>query len=75
MCLAMPARITEIRGPVAIVDLDGVTLEANVVLIDDPRVGDYVMVHAGFAIQKYDPQEAEATLALLRQAGERAGLR
>ena len=68
MCLAVPARVICIDGPVARVDIEGNMREANVSLLDDITVGDYVMLHAGFAISKYDPEEARKTLELLREA-------
>lgn len=53
-----------------VLDLDGVTHEVDLSLIEDPRVGDYVIVHAGFAIEKLDADEAEKTLSLLREIEE-----
>lgn len=67
MCLAIPARILEIRDFVARVDMVGNVREANLSLIENPKVGDYVMVHAGFAISKYDPEDARQTLELLQE--------
>jgi hydrogenase expression/formation protein HypC len=67
MCLAVPARITEINGSLARVDMEGNVREADVSLLEDPSVGDYVMIHAGFAISKYEPEEAQRTLELLRE--------
>lgn len=66
MCLAVPMQITEIDGQVAIADLSGVTRKVRIDLLDDAAVGDFVLVHAGLAIAKVDPLEAEETLALLR---------
>ncbi len=67
MCLAVPSKITEINDTVGIVDVDGVTREANLMLLDDVNIGDYVIVHAGFAISKVDRQSAEQTLADMRE--------
>lgn len=67
MCLAVPAKITEINGSVARVDMEGNVREADVSLLEDPAIGDYVMIHAGFAISKYEPEEAQKTLELLRE--------
>jgi hydrogenase expression/formation protein HypC len=67
MCLAVPSKITEINNNVGIVDVDGVTREASLMLLDDVEIGDYVIVHAGFAISKVDQQSAEQTLADMRQ--------
>lgn len=57
-----------IRDGMAVIDVDGVRREASVLLLEDPRVGDYVIVHAGFAIHKIDEEEATETLRLLREA-------
>ena len=66
MCLAVPSKITEIRDTVGVVDVDGVTREASLMLLDDVKIGDYVIVHAGFAISKVDQKSAELTLADMR---------
>ena len=63
MCLAIPARVVERDGDLAKVDFGGVVKEANVSLVD-AKVGDYVIVHAGFAIQRLDEGDAKETLAL-----------
>ena len=65
MCLAVPMKITETDGSVAIAELSGITRKVRVDLIDGISVGDYVLVHAGLAISKIDEQEAAETLALL----------
>jgi hydrogenase expression/formation protein HypC len=70
MCLAIPSRITRIDNDMAVIDVDGVQREASLLLIEDARVGDYVIVHAGFAIQKLDEAAALETLDLLRQAAD-----
>ena len=68
MCLAVPMRILSIKGDVAEVDHGGVRLKASLMIIDEPcRVGDYVIVHAGFAIHLVDPQTAAESLELLHQ--------
>lgn len=74
MCLAVPAEVIEIDGPSATVDIQGVRTQADISLLDDVRVGDYVMVHTGFAIQKYDEEEAVETLRILKEISERAEL-
>jgi hydrogenase expression/formation protein HypC len=66
MCLAVPGRILEMEGNAARVDFGGVTREASTALVPEARVGDYVLVHAGFAIQVLDEREAEETLSLFR---------
>ena len=64
MCLAIPARVTTVDGDRAKVDFgEGVLREVNVSLVE-PKVGEYVLVHAGYAIQKMDEKEALETLAL-----------
>ena len=71
MCLAVPALVVELLPPdEAIVDLDGVRQRISLALVDDVAVGDHVIVHVGFALQKLDVEEAEATLALLRELAQ-----
>ena len=70
MCLAIPSRITKIENQMAVIDADGVRREASLLLLEEARVGDYVIVHAGFAIQKIDEQTAQESLRLLREAAE-----
>lgn len=68
MCLAIPARVVElVDGDEAVVDLDGVRKRISLALVEEVGVGDYVILHVGFALQKLDQEEAEATLALLRE--------
>jgi len=70
MCLAIPSKITAINeNEMATIDVEGVKRECSLLLLEDARVGDYVIVHAGFAIQKLDEQEALTTLDLLREIG------
>jgi hydrogenase expression/formation protein HypC len=65
MCLAIPVRVVELRGDsTAIVDLDGIRKEISLALVDDVQVGDYVILHVGYALSKLDPEEAARTLAL-----------
>lgn len=68
MCLAIPSKIIEIENNIGILDVDGVKRKASLLLLEDPRVGDYVIVHAGFAIHKIDESAALETLELLREA-------
>ena len=67
MCLAIPSKIIKIENSVGIIDVDGVTREASLLLLDDVEVGDYVIVHAGFAINKIDEVAALETLADMRK--------
>jgi len=62
MCLAVPAKVVEIRGKVAIVDFGGIKREARLDLLPDVKVGDYVIVHTGFAIEKLDEEQALESL-------------
>jgi len=66
MCLAVPSRIVEINDMVARVDVDGVIRETSIMLLDDVKIGDYVIVHAGFAINKIDEAAALQTLEDMR---------
>jgi hydrogenase expression/formation protein HypC len=68
MCLAIPSKITKIENNMATIDVEGVQRQASLLLLEDARVGDYVFVHAGFAIQKLDEAAARETLDLLREA-------
>ena len=64
MCLAIPAKVVEIEGNMAKVDFgQGVIRDVNIILVD-AQVGKYVLVHAGYAIQVIDPEEAKETLQL-----------
>jgi len=66
MCLAVPSKIVEINDTVAKVDVDGVIRETSIMLLDDVKIGDYVIVHAGFAINILDEEAALQTLEDLR---------
>jgi len=67
MCLAIPAKVLEIQGDVAKVDFgQGVAREVNVMLVE-ARVGEYVLVHAGYAIQTLDQEAAEESLRMWRE--------
>jgi hydrogenase expression/formation protein HypC len=70
MCLAIPARVIEINEGVGLVELAGVVREASFMLLPDVRVGDYVLLHAGYALQKVDEAEAEETIRLLSEIAE-----
>ena len=70
MCLALPARVVEVTGPeTARIELGGVRKEISIALVDDVAVGDYLIVHAGYALTRLDPDEAQKTLALFAEAG------
>jgi hydrogenase expression/formation protein HypC len=68
MCLAIPSKITKIENNMATIDVEGVQRKASLLLLEDAQVGDYVIVHAGFAIHKLDEAAARETLDLLREA-------
>jgi len=70
MCLAIPALIKSIDGQQAVVDIEGVTRDASLQLTPEAKVGDYVLLHTGYAISVIDPDEAEETLKLLREMSE-----
>ncbi len=68
MCLAIPSTIVKIEDEMATIDVDGVRRKASLLLIEDAKVGDYVIVHAGFAIRKVDEEAARESLKYLREA-------
>ena len=68
MCLAIPSKITRIENNMATIDVDGVQREASLLLVEDVGIGDYVIVHAGFAIHKIDEAAALETLEFLKEA-------
>lgn len=67
MCLAVPGKVIAIEGAFARVDVEGNVREAGIRLVPDVKVGDYVLIHAGFAVEIVDPQAAEETLAIFRE--------
>ncbi|HDZ91087.1 MAG: HypC/HybG/HupF family hydrogenase formation chaperone [Deltaproteobacteria bacterium] len=67
MCLAIPARITEIKDYMATIDMEGTRREVSLLLLEDAEIGDYVIVHAGFAIHRIDEEEAKESLKVLRE--------
>ena len=70
MCLAIPARVVALlEADEALIDVDGVRKRISLALVDGVVVGDYVVVHVGYALTRLDPAEAERTLALLADAG------
>ena len=74
MCLAIPARVVELgANDCAVVDLAGVRKEISLSLVDEVAVGDYVIVHVGYALNKLDPEEAAKTLALFAEIGQLGG--
>lgn len=71
MCLALPVKVIAVglgqSGEAALVDLGGIQKEISVELLDDVQVGDYVILHVGYALSRLDPEEAERTLALFSE--------
>ena len=74
MCLAVPARVDQLlAGDQALIEIDGVKKEISLALVDDISVGDYVVVHVGYALGRLDAEDAERTLSMLRQMADGAG--
>lgn len=67
MCLAIPAKVTAINGDMATAEMEGTSLEACIALLPDVKVGDYILIHAGYALQRLDEEEAKVTLDYLRE--------
>ena len=67
MCVAVPAQVVSLNGSEAEVDIEGVRRKTSIYLTPEAKVGDYVLMHAGFAIKVIDLQEARETIDLLRQ--------
>ena len=73
MCLAIPVRITKIEGVEAEVDAGGIARKVSLMLTPEAKSGDYVLLHAGYAISIIDPEEAEKTLALFAEMAKLEG--
>ncbi|MCX6269468.1 MAG: HypC/HybG/HupF family hydrogenase formation chaperone [Bacteroidetes bacterium] len=67
MCLAIPAKVISVTGSNALVTIEDIEYQASLLLLDDVHPGDFVMLHAGFAIGKVDREEAAETLRLLNE--------
>ena len=70
MCLSIPAKIDSIEGEMAMVSVGNVTYKASLQLLDDVKVGDYILLHTGFAIQKISPEDAAETLKIFEEFKE-----
>jgi hydrogenase expression/formation protein HypC len=70
MCLAIPVKLVEIKDHIGVVDIGGLKKECRLDLLPDAKIGDYVLLHAGFAIQKLDTQSAEETLKLFEEISD-----
>ena len=75
MCIAVPAKIKSINSDAATVEISGVSYEANLMLTPEAKIGDYVILHAGFAIQILDQKDAEETLRLFEDIEKAIRLR
>jgi len=67
MCLGVPMRVVSINDEVAVCEIDGVKREASLMMVENVAVGDFVLIHAGFAIEKLDEEDAKQTLQLFRE--------
>ena len=67
MCLAIPAKIIKIDDNMGTIDMEGTERDVSLLLLEDPKIGDYVIVHAGFAIHKIDETAAMESLKVLRE--------
>lgn len=75
MCLAVPMRLVRIDSPeLGVAELNGTHCPVGLALVDDPKVGDYLIIHAGFAIELLNVQEAEARLALFAEMAAMIGM-
>ncbi|MBI5845641.1 MAG: HypC/HybG/HupF family hydrogenase formation chaperone [Deltaproteobacteria bacterium] len=74
MCLAVPAKIVSIEGDTALVDSRGVRFSASLALVEDARVGDYLIIHAGYAISVMAPDDAKSAINIIEASGLGGGL-
>jgi hydrogenase expression/formation protein HypC len=70
MCLSIPAKIMSIDGSMAEVSVGGSLFKAGLHMIENAKVGDYILLHAGFAIQKISEEEAAETLKILKEMND-----
>lgn len=70
MCLGIPMKIVEIKGTEGSVESDGLKRKADFSFIKSPKIGEYVLLHAGFAIERIKEKEAQKTLKALKEAGQ-----
>lgn len=73
MCIAIPAKIEDIKEGTAIVSYNGVKLSVNIMFIEEPEIGEYVLVHAGCAIQKINEEYAKETLEIFKELSDLMG--
>jgi len=67
MCLSVPAKIIEIDGEIAKASIGGSIIEIGLQLVENISIGDYVLVHTGYALEKIDEEEAEKTIKMLKE--------
>lgn len=71
MCLAIPCKVCELKAnDAAVIEVGGIRKEISLALVEDVAVGDYVIVHVGYALTRLDPEEAEKTLQTFAELGE-----
>lgn len=70
MCLAVPLKLINIENNIGTIEVAGIRRKVNLSLVDNPRLGDHVIVHAGFAITIMDEKEAEKTISIIRECLE-----
>ncbi len=73
MCLSIPAKIIDIHGSMAQVSIGGTILNADIQMLESVKAGDYILLHAGFAIQKISEEEAMESFRMLREMDEQTG--
>ena len=70
MCLSIPAEIISMDGQMAKVSIGGTIVNASLQLLENPKIGEYVLLHSGFAIERLSKEEADETLQLFKELGE-----
>lgn len=70
MCLSIPAEIISIDGEMAQVSIGGTMVKASLQLLDNPKIGEYVLLHSGFAIERLSKEEADETMRLFKELGD-----
>lgn len=70
MCLSIPAKVETIEDDMAVVSVGGTKYKASLQMLDDVNIGDYILLHTGFAIQKLTPEEAEESLKVFEEFEE-----
>ena len=70
MCLSIPAKVESIEGDMAVASVGGTKYNASLQMLDDVKVGDYILMHTGFAIQKLSPEDAQESLKVFEEFEE-----